>query len=194
MMEPSMMAFAVTGDSVTPRRAVVSDVLCENCHSNLSLHGDNRKNADYCTTCHQPDLTDAAVRPEGEFPDQSVHFKYMIHKIHRGEELVNPYVVYGYRSSLHDYSEVEYPGDLRNCSACHVDGSEQLPLPEGLLATTTPQDWWNPTMPNAAACLSCHDDDDAAAHAASNTTFFGESCSVCHGEGKSAAVDKVHAQ
>ena len=47
---------------------------------------------------------------------------------------------------------------------------------------------------SAAACLSCHDDDDTAVHAYTNTAFFGESCSTCHGEGKDAAVDKVHAQ
>jgi hypothetical protein len=48
-------------------------------------------------------------------------------------------------------------------------------------------------QPEAAACLSCHDDDDTAVHAYSNTAFFGESCSTCHGQGKEFAVDKVHA-
>lgn len=193
-VESSTMAFAVTDDVATPRRMIVDDAKCETCHSNLSLHGDNRKNAQYCTTCHQPGATDDAVRPAGEFPDESIHFKYMIHKIHRGEELENGFVVYGYRSSLHDFSHVEFPGDLRNCDACHVNDSQQLPLPAGLLPTTTPQFWWDPTQPTAAACLSCHDDDEAALHAATNTTMFGEACSTCHGEGKSFSVDKVHAQ
>jgi OmcA/MtrC family decaheme c-type cytochrome len=88
---------------------------------------------------------------------------------------------------------VEFPGDLRNCDKCHVNDSQQLPLPAGLLPTLTPAQWWDPTMPMAAACLSCHDGDDAAAHAYANTTFFGESCATCHGEGKAFAVDKVHA-
>jgi len=193
-VESSLMEFAVTGDVAKPRRMVVDDAKCENCHSNLSLHGDNRKNAQYCTTCHYPAATDAAVRPEGELPDESIHFKYMIHKIHRGQELENGYVVYGYRSSLHDYSHVEYPGDLRNCDACHVNDTQQLPLPADVLPTVTPWDWWTPTDPAAAACLSCHDDDEAASHAAANTSFIGESCSVCHGEGKDAAVNKVHAK
>jgi len=48
-------------------------------------------------------------------------------------------------------------------------------------------------MPVAAACLSCHDSDAAASHAYSNTSFFGESCATCHGEGKDFSVDKVHA-
>jgi len=66
-------------------------------------------------------------------------------------------------------------------------------LPPGLLPTTTPQAWWSPMEPQAAACLSCHDSDDAANHAYTNTAFFGESCSTCHGEGKVASVNKVHA-
>jgi hypothetical protein len=192
--ENSVMAFAVTDSVAQERREVVSDYKCESCHSNLSLHGDNRKNVNYCNTCHQPDLTDAVVRPEGEFPDQSVHMKYMIHKIHRGQELENGYLVYGYRSSVHDFGHVEYSGDLRNCNACHVNNSQQIDLPAGVLPTVTPQDWWTPTLPEAAACLSCHDDDSSAAHAYSNTTFFGESCATCHGDGKEWSVDKVHAQ
>ncbi|NNK98093.1 MAG: hypothetical protein HKO88_03475, partial [Xanthomonadales bacterium] len=89
---------------------------------------------------------------------------------------------------------IHYTGDLRNCDACHVNNSQQLPLPSGLLPTITLRTWWNPTMPEAAACLSCHDDDSSAAHAYANTSFFGESCATCHGEGKTYSVDKVHAR
>jgi hypothetical protein len=193
-IENTLMAFAVTDSVAEPRRMVVDDYKCESCHSNLSLHGDNRKNANYCVTCHMPDASDEAVRPLDQFPEQSIHFKFMIHKIHRGAELENGFVVYGFRGSLHDFSDIEFTGDLRNCDACHVNDSEQLPLPAGLLPTATPQLWWDPTMPTAAACLSCHDGDDAASHAFVNTSFFGESCSTCHGEGKEFSVDKVHAQ
>lgn len=190
----SILAFAVTDSAAVERRQIVSDEKCENCHSNLSLHGDNRNNADYCTTCHQADLTDDAVRPEEELPANSVHMKYMVHKIHRGADLDNGYLVYGYRGSLHDYSHVEYSGDLRNCDACHINNSQQIGEVDNQLPTTTPRDWWTPTLPDSAACLSCHDGDDEAVHAYSNTVEFGESCSVCHGDGKSASVDKVHAR
>ena len=190
--ENSILGFAVTDDMAEDRRMVVSDEKCESCHLNLSLHGDNRKNANYCNTCHQPALTDAVVRPDGEGPGESVHMKFMIHKIHRGAELENGYVVYGYRSSLHDFSNIEYTGDLRNCDVCHVNNSQQLPVADGALPTITNYAWWSPMAPQAAACLSCHDDDESAAHAYSNTAFFGESCSTCHGVGKSASVDKVH--
>jgi len=193
-MTSPLLSFVVTGDSLKDRRMVVSDYNCETCHVNISLHGNNRKSVQYCNTCHLPWATDHEVRLPDTGPDQSIHMKYMIHKIHRGEDAVNGYTVYGYRSSFHDFGHVEYPGDLRNCDACHVNDSQQLPLPEGLLATTTPQEWWDPMMPAAAACLSCHDSDSAAAHAYSNTTFFGEACASCHGEGMSYSVDKVHAR
>jgi len=119
--------------------------------------------------------------------------KWMIHKIHRGEELENGYVVVRSRGT-YDFSHIEFTGDLRNCDACHVNDSQQLPVADGALPTITNNAWWTPMEPQAAACLSCHDDDSSAAHAYTNTTFFGESCATCHGEGKDAAVDKVHAQ
>lgn len=190
--ENSMFTFAVTDAAPVPRRFVVDDVKCENCHSNLALHGTIRHDAQYCTTCHKPDATDIGEVQEGNM-ENSINFKYMVHKIHRGQDLENGYVVAGHNQSIHDYSHVEYSGDLRNCDACHVGNTQQIPLPSGLLPTVTPQDWWSPMAPETAACLSCHDGDSAAAHASSNTAFFGESCSTCHGEGKSASVDKVHA-
>ena len=194
-MQNFIYSFAVTDDEAVPRRMVVDDAKCESCHLNLSLHGSNRHDATgYCSTCHMPGATDEAVRPEGTGPDESIHFKYMIHKIHRGAELENGYVVYGYRSSLHDYGHVEFSGDLRNCEACHVDDSYTLPLPDGVLDTVTPRDYWDPMQPAAAACLSCHDGLDAAAHAEANTSDLGESCSLCHGTGKTFSVEKVHAR
>ena len=185
--ENPYMAFAVTDATVMQRRKVVDDAKCENCHANLRLHGGNRHDPQYCNTCHTPDLVDIAT------PAESVHMKWMTHKIHRGEALENGYIVVRSRGT-YDFSNVEYPGDLRNCDACHVNNSQQLPVYSDALPTITNNAWWTPMEPQAAACLSCHDGDDAAAHAYSNTTFFGESCSTCHGEGKSAAVDKVHAR
>jgi hypothetical protein len=192
-METFSVPFAVTGDSVMARRQIVDDYKCENCHSRLSLHGDNRQNAtDYCQTCHQPGATDAAVRPEGTGEPQSIDFRYMVHKIHAGAELETGYTVYGYRSSFHDFSEVHYVGELSNCEGCHVDDSYMLPLPATNIAVTTPRDFWTPMLPETASCLSCHDSSAAAAHADSNTGDFGEACSVCHGEGATYAVERVH--
>jgi hypothetical protein len=188
--------FAVTDTLPVGRRMVVDDAKCESCHANLSLHGDNRNDGNtYCQTCHRPAATDAVVRPEGTGPNESIHFKYMIHKIHRGEELENGYLVYGYRSSLHDFGHVEYPGDLRNCEKCHVDDSYTLPLPDGVLETPeSATSILEPLMPVASACLSCHDSDSAAVHADANSTDLGESCDTCHGTGSTYSVERVHAR
>jgi hypothetical protein len=193
LIEASMMAFAVTDDTAEARRMVVDDYKCESCHVNLSLHGGGRNNANYCTTCHMPLATDADEVQEGNM-EQSIHFKYMVHKIHRGAALENGFVVAGHNQSIHDYGEVEYPGDLRNCEACHVNNSQQISLPAGVLPTMTTQEWWDPMKPVAAACIGCHDGDDAASHMFSNTVAFGEACGTCHGEGKSVSVDRVHAR
>ncbi|MBT8049288.1 MAG: OmcA/MtrC family decaheme c-type cytochrome, partial [Xanthomonadales bacterium] len=193
-MQNFIYAFAVTDDAAVERRMIVDDATCENCHSNLSLHGENRHDANgYCQTCHMPGATDEEVRLEGE--NESIHFKYMIHKLHMGAELENGYVVYGYRSSVHDYSHVEFPGDLRNCESCHVDDSYNLPIPAGALPTHSPSTPLTEMMPATSACLSCHDSFNAAAHADANTSSnLGESCGVCHGEGKTYSVERVHAR
>ncbi len=180
--ENPLIAFAVTDPVAMPRRAVVDDYKCESCHSNLAFHGGNRHDPNYCDTCHMPEALDRD-------DEQTIHFKYMIHSIHRGAELE-----YGFAIGSHDYSEIEFPGDLRNCDSCHINNSQQVPLPKGLLSTNTPQALYEPMMPVAAACLSCHDSDDATVHAFTNATFFGESCGVCHGEGKSFSVDRMHAR
>jgi len=193
--ENALFAVAVTDSTAEPRRMVVDDAKCEACHSNLSLHGNNRKNAgEYCQTCHRPDATDEEVRLEGEA--EGIHFKYMIHKIHRGAELENlPYIVYGFRSSVHDYSEVHFPGDLRDCESCHAAGTYTVDaIPEGALPTHSPAAAIPDMEPITATCLSCHDSDASASHALANTSALGESCDTCHGEGKTYSVTRVHAQ
>lgn len=188
-----IVPFAIGDATLMDRRMVVSDEKCESCHSNLSLHGSNRHDAGgYCQTCHRWDETDEIVRLEGE--NEGIHFKYMVHKLHMGADLENGYVVYGYRSSIHDYSHVEYPGDLRNCEACHVDETQLLPVPDYALPTVAPADYLPLMSATQSACLSCHDSLDAAAHAQANTSELGESCNLCHGDGAAYAVEKVHAR
>lgn len=192
-MQNFIFPIAVTDDEPVARRQVVDDEKCESCHANLSLHGGNRHDATgYCQTCHMPEATDNAVRLEGL--DESIHFKYMVHKIHRGADLENGYVVYGFRSSVHDYSHIVYPGDLRNCESCHMEGTWGLPTPAGALPTNSPSTFLTEMGPDTAACLSCHDGLDAAAHADANTSGLGESCGACHGEGKSHSVAELHAR
>jgi OmcA/MtrC family decaheme c-type cytochrome len=192
-MQNFIEPFAVTGDSIMSRREVVDDTKCESCHGNLSLHGSNRHDATgYCQTCHMPSATDEDERLEG-IP-VTIDFRMMVHKIHRGADLENGYVVYGHNNSVNDFSNVHYVGDLRNCEACHVNESYMLPLPDGLLPVTTPAAQFTPMLPETASCLSCHDGGSAASHALSNTSELGEACATCHGTGKTYSVEAVHAR
>ncbi len=186
--------FAVTDAQPVPRRAVVDLAKCNKCHDVLALHGGQRFRIEECIICHNPNEDDHTRRPADQGPAESVHFKYMIHKIHTGEELSRDFTVYGFGNTPHNYNEVLYPGDLRNCEACHTAGSYGVPLPEGTLPTPTLRDWYSPMQPTAAACLSCHGSIGAAAHAYTNTAPFGESCASCHGADREFAVAKVHAR
>ena len=172
---------SVDGSAVEERRQVVDIALCNGCHGQLAFHGGQRLNPQECVMCHNPNFTD------DQDPPESLDFKRLIHRIHRGEELTQPYL---------DFNHVVFPGDLRDCQKCHVPGSQEVigTPPAGWLATTTPRDWYTPMRHYATSCLGCHDTQAAAAHAFLNTAPFGEACAVCHGADAEEAVDKVHAR
>jgi OmcA/MtrC family decaheme c-type cytochrome len=186
--------FAVDGSRPAPRRTVVALAKCNSCHSSLSLHGDNRNQIEQCVLCHNPNETDRTRRPAAENPAQSVDFRSMIHRIHTGEAAGTEYVIYGFGGSKNDFGEVRFPGDRRNCQACHVGASEQVPLNENLLSVVNPRGYLNPTGPTAAACLGCHTTKAVASHALANTTTLGESCAACHSANSEFGVSRVHAR
>ena len=204
--------FSVDGSQVTPRRTVVAIEKCNACHSSLSLHGENRNQIEQCVLCHNASETDKSYRASAKnaedkaLPPQAVDFALMIHKIHTGENMAEngrTYVVVGYGGSHNDFTEVRYPafspsgspGDRRNCSMCHVNNSEQLPLQAGLNQVTDPQGLINPVGPITAACTACHSSTAAASHALNNTsTQLGEACDVCHGQTSQFSINKVHAR
>ncbi|MEZ5400989.1 MAG: OmcA/MtrC family decaheme c-type cytochrome [Bryobacteraceae bacterium] len=189
-----VLYFSVDGSAIAPRRTVVSLEKCNACHGSLSLHGDNRNTIESCVMCHNPSATDAARRPAAQGPNESIDMRTMIHRIHSGAEQGRPYIIYGFGSNPIDFSHVEYPGDLRNCEGCHVNGSEQLPLRAGLDSVTDPRGPVATAGPTAAACGACHAGTAAASHAVANTTAVGESCSVCHGPNADFAVNRAHAR
>jgi len=134
-----------------PTRSIAVSAACNECHVNLAAHGDHRVNVAYCVTCHNPGTAD----PHSE---NTVDFAVMIHKIHRGENLPSveaggQYAIWGFSNTKHDYSEVIYSQDIRNCTKCH-DGAD---------AETPDGDNWK-TVPTMEACGSCHDDVDYANH------------------------------
>ncbi len=154
-------------------REIVKTARCNNCHDRLEAH-DARIEVKYCVTCHNPGSVDpdsidpakdnspglahSAVRSSG-----AVDFKIMIHKIHRGEFLpsvergpdfvegngddgTGEYAIWGYRNTKHDFSDIVFPQDIRNCSTCHGDSDPE-----------TPQGGNWESAPSIEACGSCHD-------------------------------------
>lgn len=176
--------FSVDRTPVAPRRAVVSTAKCSACHSDLKfIHGGTRGEAQECTLCHNPALVDGTSK-------QSVNFAWMVHSIHRGAGLANPYVL-----GTINYQEVRYPGDIRNCLTCHVSTATYQPENVGAQVNVASPGSFTPTTPPiSAACLACHDTRAAASHALANTTVIGESCASCHGASSDFSMDKVHAK
>ncbi len=186
--------FSVDGSAVAPRRQVVSLTNCNTCHYSLSLHGDNRNQIEACVMCHNPNGLDTAFRKASQGPAQTIDFAHLIHRIHTGDSSTDPYTIIGYHGSTFDATTIRFPGDTRNCEKCHVNGSEQLPLPNGLLNVQDPAGVLNPMGPTAAACTGCHTDVATASHALSNTTTLGEACAVCHASDAEFAISTVHAR
>jgi OmcA/MtrC family decaheme c-type cytochrome len=188
--------FRPDGNPISLSREIVKIDNCNSCHNKLALHGGGRVDTKYCVTCHNPGSTD-------EGSGNTVDFKVMIHKIHRGEELpsvafgpdlldgtgddgTGVYEIFGYRNSKHDYSTVAFPQDIRNCTKCH-DGAD---------ADTPQGDNWE-TQLSMQACGSCHDNidfskDGSAAGANDPLGHPGgivsdnSECTTCHASGRVA--------
>ena len=175
--------FSVDNSPVVVRRQVVAAAKCGACHQNLAfVHGGSRPNTQECVICHNPTLADGTSK-------QSVSFATQIHSIHRGENLTNPYIL-----GTTNYQEVRFPGDLRDCTTCHMTGTYQVDNVGAKAAVASPGGFTPTTGPIAAACQGCHDDKATASHALSNTTALGEACATCHGMNAEFAVDVVHAR
>jgi len=187
-------SFSIDGSPLAERRKVVTIEKCNSCHFSLSLHGDNRNKIEQCVLCHNANETDAARRPASAGPAQSVDFALMIHRIHTGKEGEGAITIYGFGGTANDFSKVGYPGDRRDCTQCHVNGSQNLPLVGERLNVKTPNGLLKELGPATAACTSCHTSRDALSHALANTSAIGESCGACHGANSEFSVSKVHAR
>jgi OmcA/MtrC family decaheme c-type cytochrome len=165
----------------------------------LSLHGENRiNNIQNCEICHNPVNSDSSQRPAAQMPAQTIDFKFMVHRIHGGQELNQnfgtDYVIYGYGGSVNDFSDVRYPGGLNQCFMCHANGSEN-PSDASLTysAVTTPRYPLNPTPAITTACYGCHDSNSMLSHALTNTSTLGEACVTCHSASAEFNPTKMHA-
>lgn len=212
-----VVTFSVDGEEPEVRRVVVEDAKCESCHGEFSkgfsIHGNLRNRAEYCVLCHNPNASDVSRRSRDAAAVAagdavaSIDFKYMIHKIHTGEDLEHkPYVIYGFgpapaNFTAIDFAEVLFPGDRRNCQTCHVEDTNLLPPFPGP-AIGTQLGHLDPVSgqlvvdgrlgPITSVCTSCHDSDAAAAHAETQIGSSGEACAVCHAEGREFSVSSQH--
>jgi OmcA/MtrC family decaheme c-type cytochrome len=175
-------AFAITDATPVAYRQVVDIAKCNDCHKQLSLHGENRTgNAELCATCHNPNATDINRRVAGSnceavtgtLDDQTIDFKVMVHAIHAGA--IAGYGVCGYNNTGYDFSHVRYPGKLNNCEGCHLPDTYYPPDSTVALATTfdaapaSSPDRSTPlgdiaTTPATAVCSTCHTSTSARNH------------------------------
>jgi OmcA/MtrC family decaheme c-type cytochrome len=153
-------------------RDIVTVDSCNECHNKLAMHGGGRIDTRYCVTCHNPGTADPTS-------GNTVDFKVLIHKIHRGATLPTEGVtIVGYHNSVNDFSDVVFPQDTRNCTKCH-DGSDA--------ATPDANNWQY--RPTKEACGSCHDDvnfDTGANHPGGIQT--NAACANCHASGGAAGA------
>lgn len=203
----NQVAYApVTDAKAVARRGVVKRDNCNACHEDLgnpaglSIHGGSRRNTEYCVLCHNVNATDEARRPADKMPPETISFDVLVHRLHTGEELGEPYVVYGFGNTAIDFSNVVYPGNRANCAKCHDKTSYTLPLAKTVQPVTVGQKGAvvSTTLPATAACTSCHNSAAAKGHADLMTTGTAgaagrvETCVVCHGVTSDFAVAKVH--
>ncbi len=220
-----VFAFPVTDATAVPRRAVVDTNKCDNCHFDLAEHGGSRKNAQYCIMCHNPNNTNderVARFEAASILVESVDFRVMIHKIHRGEGLSEEYILGGFPTpnagnpagSPINFGETRFPRKVSDCEGCHLPGTTDLPLSPDLLPSTLEvrsctedpaadaDDLCNTANfvvdevikipPTTAVCTACHDDASTGAHAFVNTTPDGVEACTTC-HGPGAAFDQVEA-
>ena len=135
-----VFTFAVTDATPQPRRQIVARDNCNGCHYDLNAHGGARKEVQYCLFCHNPANYDSAGAPRFQGTNnvdaEALDFKHMLHKVHAGTQLAEPFVVGGFPlpsvanpgGTQNDFAETRYPAPLTACDACHTSKNWTLPL------------------------------------------------------------------
>lgn len=168
--------FRPDGQPVVARRALVSDQGCNTCHTRLEAHGGARRKVDLCIMCH----TDSAdIDPD---TGNTYDFKTMVHGIHRGRLLESvvgrdagvpgqPYRFVGFNNTVFDFSNVAYPGDIKDCEVCHTGGDAwKTNITPTTCSGCHNRTWWASATPppgfvvhsigprSDGSCIVCHNE------------------------------------
>ena len=188
-------AVSVTDPNQTRLMADVAS--CNGCHEKLALHGGGRVDVQFCVMCHNPGTTDANS-------GNVLTLQTMVHKIHAGRLLKSKldaglggeeYVIWGFGNSKHDYAEVGFPQDLRNCTVCHTAANPKTPQGDN----------WK-SRPTKESCLTCHASNAGSkwdsVHVVYASVLVGSGaaardltnamCNECHRVGTDLAPERVH--
>jgi len=133
--------FVPAGGTPTFTRLIVDNDTCDACHDVLNFHGGPRTDVEYCVTCHNPSSIDGDT-------GNTVDMKRLVHNIHSARA---GYEIIGFGGTAFEWSDVEFPQDIRNCQTCHEEND-----------TDTPEASNYRTVSNRAACGTCHYDDGIA--------------------------------
>ncbi len=169
---------------------------CNGCHEKLALHGGGRVDTQYCVMCHNTGTVD----PES---GNNLDMATMSHKIHAGKLLKKnlaaggeDYTIWGYGNAKHNYAEVGFPQDLRNCAVCHSSANPNTPQGDNWKAKVSKE-----------ACLTCHANKTGSpwntSHqaiavsvlkdpAAKATDMGNQLCSGCHMGDVTISPERVH--
>ena len=137
-----------------------------------------------CKACHNNEGYAAykdTSAPGGLVTDPIVR---RVHGVHMGADLKLPFNTSSVNGDFKDYTHIEFPSDVRNCTKCHLD------------------DRWS-SQPSRMACASCHDNiwfgataqlpSNMKSHTGGKVTDD-NFCAVCHDrDGIAGAVADAHA-
>jgi OmcA/MtrC family decaheme c-type cytochrome len=198
--------FAITdpAGSPTPRRVSVEMSRCNDCHDSLSFHGGrNTDSIESCQVCHNADAARGGTPSRGP-----MDMKHFLHRNHAVDDVRYPAPV---SNCLACHTETGF----------YTASSDAGLLPTSTDRGADPADPFDNSRitANAAACGVCHAGNDARVHMEQNGGAFDaclnpdgsvsrrvdecgaggtlgevvqESCSICHGPGRSADVAAVH--
>lgn len=196
--------FLLGDASVLEPREVVALANCNQCHTDLKAHGDNRDKITNCLLCHTAGAEDKNVATAANgTPGVTIDFKVMIHRIHSGKHLPSvlgvttnpdgsrkydaapqPYQLVGYGDEAQDFSTVTWP----------AWPSFYAPMPRDLGFTTlssTLQSRENTMRQGPVECYECHGDPDGSgplAAPAQGSLIYERpttaACASCHDDWK----------